>query len=86
MSAWVQPSPLCNGYIVDRSSEDGDVQFYGLHLSSTSADTTLTLTVTTSARVCNNFANDFPCRGMGVNLVVYKVSYHGVINHSSHLH
>ncbi|KAK7486800.1 hypothetical protein BaRGS_00021947, partial [Batillaria attramentaria] len=49
ISAWVQPSPLCNGYIVARSSADGTSHYYSLRLTATAASTTLDMTLTGSS-------------------------------------
>jgi hypothetical protein len=46
ISAWVQPSPLCDGFIVDRSTTDGSGQYYSVRLAATATSTTITLAIT----------------------------------------
>ena len=49
ISAWVQPSPLCNGYIVARSRTDGTSHYYSLRLIATATSTTLDMTISSDS-------------------------------------
>ncbi|KAK6179039.1 hypothetical protein SNE40_011486 [Patella caerulea] len=48
LSAWVQPFPNTNGYIIAKTSTDGSQHYYSLKLASTATSTNLNLTISTS--------------------------------------
>ncbi|KAL8615956.1 hypothetical protein ACOMHN_034632 [Nucella lapillus] len=54
ISAWVQPSPLCDGYIIARGTADGSTLYYGLRLVATAMSTTFNLTLSSESSVSNN--------------------------------
>ena len=58
ISAWVQPSPLCDGYIVARSSADGTSHYYSLRLTASATATNLTMTIAADS---TGVSNVFTC-------------------------
>ncbi|XP_055956200.1 adhesion G-protein coupled receptor V1 [Patella vulgata] len=48
LSAWVQPFPNTNGYIIAKTSTDGSQHYYSLKLASTATSTNFDLTISTS--------------------------------------
>ncbi|XP_076465121.1 adhesion G-protein coupled receptor V1-like [Babylonia areolata] len=56
ISAWVQPYPQCDGYIVARGSADGTDLYFGLRLVTTASSTTFDMTLSSESSVANNFS------------------------------